>query len=797
MTLADVKCVLAGIWRRPLGVAVAVLSLGLGCALNVAVCRALIDIYSAPLPYADEQRLATMRIATDEGKRYFFTGNEVRALRQLKTLFESVATIERWPMSRRAWTVLQKDGGTAQRVAAGIVRPDFFQMLGVRAAIGRTFTASDRMGSPAVVISDRLFTRVFAGSTNVIGRSVRIGENASVVVGVLPAAFVAPVPLVEGRPEYDDIDVWLVREREEEPDRALLYNLVLRTRTPVNRAPSTYATDAACQALRASGTSRTDGCAVESVRTAMVGVQGNRASMLLWLSVLLMAIGLVNVAGVLILRSLEHQRHLAVRWALGATGRRLWTIPAAEAVAFTVGGTMCGGGLGLWGYAATTRLSPVVRWSGGAGVVPGILLVAFLVMVVASLCAFAVVAVMGRRMFLGGVLAGGAREASRPLGLKWQRGVVRVQLLTVLSLVTPAVAAWTAFLTLPRGQALLARADLLVAECWMVETANAEVADILRNQERLEQAARLIPGVLEVGSSSDIPVAGVRRPNYLVQLPKQRRVMWAYGAHVDPEYFDVVRARRVAGRVFRASEGARASGVAVVSLSFARKAFGYENVVGQTIEWHGRREIIGVVEDQGFGEGIDLPRPAIYVSRLQEPVMRFCLYVRADARRVPAVLERLARLDPEQPFDRIEPLNRIGDRCFREQRGYALWAGTLALVGLPLGLLGIGVAANYSVASRLKEIAVRRALGASPARVIGLMLGREFNRLWPAALLAVPIELWLLQSAANQMMPLKLSPWRAILTTVASMCVICAATTVVSAWRHCGDDVAQRLRSAE
>jgi len=771
-------------------------SLALGCALNTAVYRALNDVYSASLPYQDEERLGTVSVLDRSEKRYTLTGAEVQALRDLPETFEAVAVVERYPASRRAWTLL-RDGNAVYRVAAGIVSLDLFRVLGARPRVGRVFDTQDAPGSPAAVLSHRACLRIF-GSSEPLGRTILVGETPRVVVGVMSPDFLPPVTLFEGVPESDDIDVWVPQDSVDPAGRALLYNVVVKSRTNLDGANREMSSHTAWAAFRRAAGGHGDGCVVERLRDAMIGNEGRRLTMLLAFSLLLLAISVANVASILVLRSLGHRVHLAIRWALGANRRQMWTIPFIEAMLFSASGAACGGALGLWTYLVLSRLTPAVRWHQSDRMLVDTAVIVCLVMAVSWLCSLLVIPGASDTTGFRGSLVGGAGEASSPFGLASQRWVVRVQAVALLSVLAPALATAAALGAITSQAPLLARHDLILAECWMAFNKNVQYGDVNRKQDDLEHLARLIPGVEDVASSSDIPVSSALLPNYLVRVPGRGGVVRAFGAHVGPGYFRVAGVKMVAGRDFLASDAPTSPRVAIVSLSFAERAFGRVNVVGERIEWHGKREIVGVVEDHGFGEQLGSPRQSLFVPRHQDPVVRMCLYVRINAA-MPreTAIQRLMTLDPEQPFDQVSPLDQLGERYFREQRGYVVWAAILGIVGLPLAFVGIGVAASYSVGSRRREIAIRRACGAGVLDVVWFLVRGQLSLLLPAMAIALPAQLWLSEAAQKHVLPLRIWTVPAILITAASVVVLSCGIAAASGWVACRGEVAIRLRSGE
>jgi hypothetical protein len=280
-------------------------------------------------------------------------------------------------------------------------------------------------------------------------------------------------------------------------------------------------------------------------------------------------------------------------------------------------------------------------------------------------------------------------------------------------------------------------------------------------------------------------MAGVSQPHYVVAVPGRQPRVLAYGTHVDAGYFAVLHPGLLAGRVFDGFDRPDGPSVAVVSSSLAQRAFGRTDVVGQRIVWHGTKEIIGVVSDQGFGETIEGPRPTIYLSRHQEPMMRVCLFIDVgDPRQVPSVVERLTHLDSEQPIDTVMSLPATIERAFHRHRDYSRAAALLAAVGLVLGLIGVVAAATCSMATRVPELALRLALGASPGVLAYYFVRRHINSLWWPGAVVIPLTLWVCWVVERAVWPLRLPIARALTGTVAILVLMTSAAVAFTTWRR-------------
>jgi putative ABC transport system permease protein len=784
MTRTDIRCLWVGMVRHPWGVLAAILSLALGCALNVGVYRVLDSVFNAPLPFATESRLALVGLVEKGEVRYGLTGRDVAAIREVQGVFDDLAVLERYPPSPRGMAVVRQEGRLV-RVAVG-------RLVGVSASSGRVLNPRDAVGSNLAVLSRRAAVRFF-GTLSPLGRTLTLGEMVVTVIGVLPEAFVSPVPATETLPLVGEVDIWLQGEPEDPGGRAYRYNLLVRTNGDLNAAGQRARAVAVCAAMARAGIEQ-EGCIVAPLRDAMLGGQGRRLKMLQGLCLLLLAISVANVVSILVLRSLRHRTQIAVRWAFGASRRHMWQVPFLEVVALSVGGAASGAVFGWWTLGALSSLLWNRHWHQSGEVLLWAGLAVGCVTMVSIACGLiAVVRTVDAERLRGALAEHGTAGAGRP-GIGPQRWVVRVQTVALLSLVAPALATGTALLELTRHAPILARTDLVVADGLVIRPGLEEDSVIRRRQDDLERLARQIPGVADVALSSDIPVQSLF-PTFRVWLPGRQGAVRTFGAALGSGYFSVLGVRFLSGRDFRASDSAEAPRVAIVSRTFAEKAFRRIGVVGEVIDWHGLRTIVGVVEDHGFGEEIGLPRSSVFVPRYESVPGRVCLFIRLNGQ-VPRdiVMERLSNLDPEQPFDLVAPLDALARRNFPRQSAYVVWAAVLGLAGLPIAFVGTGVAAGFAVRMRRTELAARRAFGAVTADIVSFAVQQQLRVVVPAAVAALPVQIWLCRLAQSSVLPLKIATWWALVGTTTAIVLCSCVIAATAAALECRGEVSHRLR---
>jgi predicted permease len=254
-----------------------------------------------------------------------------------------------------------------------------------------------------------------------------------------------------------------------------------------------------------------------------------------------------------------------------------------------------------------------------------------------------------------------------------------------------------------------------------------EPGQMARFQEDLMEAVRAVPGVEAASMTSAVPMRGV---DFLYSV--------GGGAHkrsVDSGYFGLMRIPLRAGRLFSLEDSAASEPVAVVSESLGRNLFGEEDPIGRVMDTGNPipLRIVGVVGDVRTTGLSEPPRPAFYVPRAQEPMELICLVIRSTpgAAGVPAAVQDVIHsIDPEQPVEGITTLDAIVARQTSHRRSYTTATLAFGLAALGMSMTGLMGMVSRMVSERRKDIAIRMAVGAGRARVLGMVVG---NGMMPAA----------------------------------------------------------------
>ncbi len=805
----DVRYGVRALFRAPgfslMAIVVMALCIGAATSLFTIVRSVLLR----PLPFRDPDHLVMVyehfRDAQDNAQGFNYNSvapADYRDWRAQSHGFEDMAAWRYWQFN-----LTGEHGELPEQVEARGGSWNLFPLLGVQAAIGRTFIESeDRPDGNAVMLTWSIFQRRFGGEASIVGRQIHLDGKPYTVVGVLPKSFTYPDAKVQ---------VWVPYASGLPPDLLNHHDfhfsrVVARLRPNVSLASALSEVEAVQYQLHLQNLHAPVAEDVAS-RTLSDDLARNVKKpliILLCAVACMLLIGCLNVANLLVARSASRQKEIAIRSALGARRMTLVRVQLVESLLISIAGGVSGVLLSLaatkW-LVGTWRNLPTAQSIHADGAV--------LVFACALVAAAAVLAGLPPAILSTDKGAIAALQASgRSTAGGQSRTALRKALLTIEIAVTVV---------------LLIAAGLLLKSFWRLRT--TDVGCVTDNvltmgyslpakkydspekvnafNEALLERVRSMPGVRAAALGSIVPGAGQPGDDDFT-IPEHPTITAgtalpdALYLRADPGFFSALQIPLLSGRFFTNEDRAGRPKTILISRQLAEQYFPGENPLGKHLhiaaEENGDFQIIGVVADTLYQVGQPV-RAAMYLPILNgQSDKGLTLVVRTVsdplAISIP-VQKQIASLDPELPVSDVFTLQQIIERSLGDaslSAGLVLAFAVLSLVLASVGLYGV---LSYLTAQRSGEIGIRMALGAERGQILRLMLGDGIR----PALFGLAIGLAagagavrVIQSMLYETRPLDPAVFAVV---AATLLAVAAIACLFPAWRASRLDPMQALRT--
>lgn len=785
MHLIDFRAAWRRLRREPgfaaLVVAILAISLGGTTAMFSLVNAMLLQ----PLPYGDAKRLVLVGHRHDERGEVYgaFSPPDYDDLAARSRSIESSAAFLYWPGQTTQNAIV---GDRPEQLESAIVTGAFFTTLDAQARLGRVLLPADDVpGNDVVVLSDRAWRTLFGADPGIVGRDVTMKERPFRVVGVMPPEFDFPDARVQ---------VWAPRSIIGENDiptrRDVRWlDVVARLAPGVSMAAATQEVDAIIAGIAAEHADTNEHFThgiVEPLFERVVGPTRAPLTALFAATGLVLLIACGNLANLLLARAQKRERELVTRSALGAAPARLGAQLVAETLVLTLAGAALGAlfakvGLDAWLRGLDT---PIARQS-AIGLDWTVLAFGAVVALACALGIGLVPAWRARRIDPARVLSRGGSPTAGVAHARIRAVLVVAQVALVCALgytSTLAVESLRRVLAVDSGVDAARVLSFNVRVDGPRYEASGEA--LIAGQRAILDALRAIPGVVAVGGSKNAAIGQTGEGYSFTDKARPDQPMRPdFGLQfVSHDYFRALGVPFERGRDFTGEEGPDDPMTIIVNEAFVDRWYPGQDVVGKHLMLGDSEvEVVGVVEDIRHGGLREGALPAAYAPNNQVVRSSLTVSIRTNGP-VPDLVARARdavwSVDARLPITGMRWLDEELARMEAQPRLVATLLSAFAVLSALIGGLGVFSLLAYVVGERRRELAVRLAIGASPARLLGVVVGQAARLAVAGIAVGLPLGVAAAQLLGTQLFDTQVvEPWLLAALGGATL-VLCALAAI-------------------
>jgi putative ABC transport system permease protein len=727
--------------KNPAFSAVAILTLALAIGANTAIFSIVNAVLLRPLPYPDADRIMVLNESSGPGQNYSVALPDYFDWQKDNTVFQDLACTHK--ESRNLSGIPGRD---PERISCASVTRNFFNVVGMSAEIGRTFSEDeDKVGAlPVVVISDRLWRRAFSADRAVLGRSITLHDQNYTVIGVMPPAMTSP----------QDSDVWLsMMRRSNNPVwmQRFIHPMIyvwgkLRPGVTVEETRTQMRAIAARLEKAYPDTNGQETAVVTPLLDNLVGKYKTNLALLLGAVGLVLLIACANLANLFAARGAARSREFAIHTAVGATRGAIIKKLLIESFVIALLGGAVGFLFAVWVRNGLIALSPgdVSRFQQVSFDLPVLgftFLVASLTTVLFGLWPAWQASHADVQLALKEGSSGSGDSPSAKRARDW---LVISEIALTLTLLVAAGLVLKSFSRLqslslgyePRGL-FTARFELP----WKKYNDRDKIDTF---SKALLDKVRALPGVQSAGVSSNGPLMGGWQTGFWREekpRPQPSDMLNSDLEVVGGDYFSTFKVPLLRGRTFNERDTKDSPRVIVIDQAMADQYFPGEDPIGKRLgvdvgnddEGWVMSEIIGVVAKARFHAVDEMaPLPLIYSSVAQVQRTSLTLFVRStmgSAALEHSIRDAVASVDPSLPvFDARPMMDRVHE-SWGSQRLLSFLFSIFAALALLLATIGLYGLLAYTTLKRVREIGIRLALGARPDQIRRLVLSHGMQLL--------------------------------------------------------------------
>ena len=792
--LQDVRYSLRLLRRTPGVTFVALLTIGLGIGANTAIFSIVNGVILRPLPLHDPDRLFLIQHAqlSDRTQVAAVSPGNFYDVQRASRVIQPMAGFS-------GSTVTLTGRGDPERLQGIVSNGSILEVAGVQPALGRIFTAADQTpGSPrVVVISHRLWQRLFGGSADAIGQSLTLGGTPVTILGVMPKGFSFP---------DTNVDFWApeLLTPQQRASRTEYYLTILGRLAPGATPGGARAElDSIMEGLRTSFPQANSGITLEPTPLAEALV--SNITQMLW--ILMGSVGCVlliacaNLANLLLAKATGRGREIAIRQAIGADRGRIIRQMLVESVVLGVTGGIAGVAIGkvfldalvAWLPAGIPRLAE-------ASIDVRVLLLTLVVSAATGIFFGLAPALQLARRGPASALRDDARTSTGRGPLR--AILVAAELALALVLLAGAGLLIRSFVQMQRVDPGFSTDRLLTFQVRMEGPAYSQAPARIAFVNGIVERLKTLPGVVDAAAGSNAPIAGRGTGAWFNMLARP----WPDGTTppavpyrvITPDYFKTMQIPLVRGRLLTESDGLTGTPSVVISESVAKRFWGADaglpgrsgaaaeagDPIGAGIylgapsnKLFDRATIVGIVKDVKLA-GLGSPlTDAVYGLNTLMPWWRnFTFTVRASGdptALAPSVRQIVRTTDPQLAVTALQAMTDIMNTSLAPARASMLLLALFAGVAMVMAAIGVFGVMSYSVNLRAREMGIRMALGARPSEVRRLVVASGMRQALIGVALGVGGAIWM--TRAMRSLLFQVQPGDPLTLTAAALLLLATA----------------------